>query len=686
MKKFLTLLLLACFATTAFSQAQVRNCNHTDHQHALMQDPAYAQAHYERQIRFNNVELQVSIEGRAQCANPTVLPMAVHFQGINNPSEVCLVALAEQQVQILNDDYAGTNADITNWTNGDAAGFPGAENGETCIAFCLGTTNHPSGFGLIDGQPAVTFNQFNGDSAPEFSGYINIFVRNIGGGILGYSPLGGQGNGDGVTIGTSFFSSGAGCTGVSPQAPFNQGRTLTHELGHYLNLNHIWGDGDCNIDDGIVDTPTQGNENYGCPGSPSTCGSLDMHMNYMDYVDDACMYMFSAGQSIRMENYVAANLQNVANNFATVCNITPQAPITSFNASTSTGCAPLSTTFSDVSGGIPTAWLWSFPGGSPSDFSGQTPPAVTYAEPGGYTVTLTTTNDQGTDTETMQITVQDCSSIDCNPVDNLNGGALVLIEDTDSETGGYVTGHNGFEDIAKAEYFSNLTGVTQIDGVEYSFGFASGSGSIEFVIWDDNGGVPGAELATTMVPVSTISADVSSNSNTVVDFGNLVNIPASGSFFAGFKLVNDGTNTVGLNSNSDGETSPSTATELWSSDEMWHTFDNTTNSWELEISLAIYPNLCSIDVATDDIKGLTSMDIFPNPVSGTFFIELTTSESLDLDIEIFDVTGRKVISEGTISVMGNTSHPIDASNLTTGAYFVRITNGSSTVTTKVLKF
>ncbi|MEZ5053960.1 MAG: M43 family zinc metalloprotease [Chitinophagales bacterium] len=86
-------------------------------------------------------------------------------------------------------------------------------------------------------------------------------------------------------------------------APFNKGRTATHEVGHWLNLRHIWGDATCGSDL-VSDTPTHNTANYGCPaaGHKSTCSGtpVEMWMNYMDYTDDACMYMFSNGQKSRI--------------------------------------------------------------------------------------------------------------------------------------------------------------------------------------------------------------------------------------------------------------------------------------------------------------------------------------------------------------------------------------------------
>ncbi|MFN9958897.1 MAG: M43 family zinc metalloprotease, partial [bacterium] len=89
--------------------------------------------------------------------------------------------------------------------------------------------------------------------------------------------------------------------------PFNKGRTATHEVGHWLNLRHIWGDDGtgCTGSDQVTDTPNAAGSNIGCPTFPRvTCSNGpngDMFMNYMDYTDDACMFMFSNGQVSRMQ-------------------------------------------------------------------------------------------------------------------------------------------------------------------------------------------------------------------------------------------------------------------------------------------------------------------------------------------------------------------------------------------------
>ena len=123
----------------------------------------------------------------------------------------------------------------------------------------------------------------------------------LGSGLLGYAQFpGGPKDTDGVVILNTAF----GTTGIA-RPPFNLGRTTTHEVGHFLNLRHIWGDTeDCTGTDHVSDTPGQQLPNYGEPTFPHvSCTNGpngDMFMNYMDYVDDPAMFMFTAGQVARM--------------------------------------------------------------------------------------------------------------------------------------------------------------------------------------------------------------------------------------------------------------------------------------------------------------------------------------------------------------------------------------------------
>src|SRR5207253_634101 len=115
---------------------------------------------------------------------------------------------------------------------------------------------------------------------------------------------GGPASTDGVVV---LYSSVGSIASPGTELHYNLGRSATHEIGHWLNLFHIWGDdnGSCNGSDQVSDTPNQGNNNFGCPSFPHTdnCASGNgvMFMNYMDYTDDDCMNMFTAGQKDRMQ-------------------------------------------------------------------------------------------------------------------------------------------------------------------------------------------------------------------------------------------------------------------------------------------------------------------------------------------------------------------------------------------------
>ncbi len=123
--------------------------------------------------------------------------------------------------------------------------------------------------------------------------FLNVWIVNImpyrGGQILGYAQFpGGSWSTDGVVLAHQFVGR-------------NQ-RTATHEVGHWMNLRHIWGDGGCGASDFVADTPDADGNSRGCPSYPTIeCGSANMTMNFMDYSDDTCMYMFSEGQKSRMD-------------------------------------------------------------------------------------------------------------------------------------------------------------------------------------------------------------------------------------------------------------------------------------------------------------------------------------------------------------------------------------------------
>ena len=313
---FLGVFTTVCIFDTALAQ---RTCG-TDSLHAHMMGlPGFAKLHAEKVDAVNEI---LASGNRDECDNPLIIPVAVHFQNSGVPLN-CAIDMALSQVESLNEDFAGTNSDIDTWFDLQPDIWPNIDNKESCISFCLATLNHPAGYGLSDGDYAVTVNEVDNDqndNDADWSGYLNFWVRPLGGGTLGYSPLGGSGNGDGVTCDPAHFGS-VSCGGNAVSAPYNMGRTVTHEVGHYLLLEHPWGDGGCSSTDDVSDTPVTDGPQYGCPAGQSivNCTQPILWSSYMDYCDDACLFMFSEGQVDRMETYVENNLQNLLNNAVSSC-------------------------------------------------------------------------------------------------------------------------------------------------------------------------------------------------------------------------------------------------------------------------------------------------------------------------------------------------------------------------------
>ncbi|MEQ1675501.1 MAG: zinc metalloprotease [Chitinophagaceae bacterium] len=203
-------------------------------------------------------------------------------------------AQLQSQIDVLNEDFAGTNADhnLTSTYNTVKAGSIG-------VTFVLDQVKRRSTTKTSWSTNDAMKKSAQGIAPTSPTTKLNIWVCNMGGGILGYAQFPG---GSSATDGVVLDDNATGRTGTAA-APFHKGRTATHEVGHWMNLRHIWGDATCGNDQ-VGDTPTHNTANYGCPaaGHLSTCSGnpVEMTMNYMDYSDDACMYMFSNGQRSRM--------------------------------------------------------------------------------------------------------------------------------------------------------------------------------------------------------------------------------------------------------------------------------------------------------------------------------------------------------------------------------------------------
>lgn len=235
------------------------------------------------------------------------IPVVVHVIW-NKEEQNISDAQIQSQIDVLNEDFRKLNSDISQvpsvWK--DLTADFGIEfflatkdpDGNLAKGITRTQTSEVS-FGTND---KVKSTATGGKDPWPTDHYLNIWVCQLKGGLLGYAQFpGGPAETDGVVI----THTGFGTTGTA-LSPFDKGRTATHEIGHWLNLYHIWGDDGtgCGGTDEVDDTPNQGGPNYGFPGFPHiSCNNApdgDMFVNYMDYVDDKCMVMFTQGQAIRI--------------------------------------------------------------------------------------------------------------------------------------------------------------------------------------------------------------------------------------------------------------------------------------------------------------------------------------------------------------------------------------------------
>ncbi|MEX1192487.1 MAG: M43 family zinc metalloprotease [Brumimicrobium sp.] len=368
------------------------------------------------------------------------IPVVFHIIHEGGPENISNEQV-EDCIRIMNDDYQKMNSDAGNVQSEFLSIVADAE-----IEFKLAKKDP---YGNCTNGITRTFSSATHDgdrvSAAEnehgyWPGdeYLNVFVGADIGGAAGYTyrPSGwiGDAMGDGIHVLHTYVGSiGTSSVGTS--------RTMTHEVGHWLDLPHTWGDSNnpgissnCNDDDDIDDTPTTIGWTSCNLNNPNTCSQdnaywgfdqIDNVENYMEY--SYCSKMFTVGQKARMHaalnDYVAGrdNLHTAQNLNNTGVNDPDVMCKAQFEGDQQEICPGQTVSFTDYSYHEPSGWNWQFPGGTPSSSTDQNPNVV-YNTPGVYEVTLTATDGTNNDTETKTsyITVLD------------NGTTLPFLEDFES--------------------------------------------------------------------------------------------------------------------------------------------------------------------------------------------------------------------------------------------------------------
>lgn len=265
-----------------------------------------------------------------------VIVHVIHNGDAVGQNENISAAQVYSQIDILNQDFRRLNPDAGNTPS---MFLPVAADTE--IEFCLalrdenGNTLAEPGINRVDLGTASwpSTNDIDNTLKPatiwDPNQYFNMWSVNFGSSssLLGYAqfpegsglagmPTGAEpANSDGVVVRYDAFGNTGNVT-----APYNGGRTMTHEVGHWLGLRHIWGDGGCGADDFCNDTPESDGSNRGCP-TVTNCGTVDMVQNYMDYTNDACMNIFTQDQKTRMQTVMANSPRRVQLLNSTVCTV-----------------------------------------------------------------------------------------------------------------------------------------------------------------------------------------------------------------------------------------------------------------------------------------------------------------------------------------------------------------------------
>ena len=416
-----------CFIIGVSSISAQNWCGTVEHQQSLIENqPEKAALLQEKIEQFNRLQRENSQNG-IKNNDDHIVPVVFHVIH-EGGSENISFAQIEDQMRILNEDFARLNPDTTN-----TPAIFAQNSGDTNIEFRLAKID-PDG-NCTQGVTRTYSNLTNGarNNVKELiqwdpTRYMNVWVvktiesfSDDGNIVLGFAQFPTDLNSDPETDGIVLRHSYCGSI---ESASSNYGRTLTHEAGHWLNLVHIWGDQDCG-DDNVDDTPTGQEPNYGVctnnfPYHVGVCSESngqtitqsygEMFMNYMDYSDDFCMNMFSLGQGSRMRSAISQYrnlLTSESNLIATGTNddhvMVECEPITEFEADFAFGCKgdgiefeskTYNTSLSSITG-----YEWAFEGGSPSSSTNENP-SVTYMQPGTYDVTLTVTNSAGSNTLT----------------------------------------------------------------------------------------------------------------------------------------------------------------------------------------------------------------------------------------------------------------------------------------------
>ncbi|MFN3917236.1 MAG: M43 family zinc metalloprotease [Flavobacteriales bacterium] len=657
---------------------EIKPCGTTEYQEELFRKhPQYRQLF--EQIEKQQNEFVKEFEKIDAKSSGVVyrIPIVFHILHAGGPENISDAQVFDC-VEIMNRDYRKLNADVNN-VNPAFAGITADVEVEFVLA-----TKAPDGTcfnGITRTFSALTFDGSSGSAQVtairngndvyqgQWPGnrYLNVFVVADAGGAAGYTTkpnLNTQ-----MTNGIWVLHNYTGSIGTA--SPFTS-RTMTHEAGHWLNLDHTWGGSNnpgvatnCNIDDGVADTPNTIGWTT-CNTNGNTCSSLDNVENYMEY--SYCSKMFTQGQRTRMRAALNSstggrnNVWTTANLNLVGANGNLEACKARFEADRYVICEGESVTFNDLSYHNIIGWNWSFTGGSPTTSTAQNP-TITYSAPGSYAVTLQVSDGTNSvsETKTAYITVLPA-----------NGRSAPFFE--------------GFENITTfptPEWYT----VGPYGQAFQVTANAAASGSKSLYLNNANG----------------VSGDIDEFYSSTINLSNAASVTLSFKYAFAKKQTANTDNLQVWASSDCGQTwqlrrnissnqiatAPNTTGSFVPTAAQWETVTITnilssffTPNFQFKILFKsgggnnLYIDDINLDVAVgveEHNQFVSGLSVFPNPTSDAATVRFNLSSNSNVNVSLLDMLGREVINitNGNLSA-GEQQFIVNRNGLTRGVYMIRV--------------
>lgn len=697
-----TFFITSCFFASAQTEQLAQDWCLTDemHQHFMETDPNYAKNQQTLEA-FTEQHIKTYKASPAYKSNAAVkiIPVVfhvIHQGGTENISDAQLMSMLD----VLNEDYRRLNADASS-TPAPFQSIAADCQIEFRIAQLDPNGNCTNGINRIF-NPA-TANFADGSKSLSYwpsNKYLNVWTckvigKSTGSGIvIGYAQFpGGAAATDGVVLRSDY----TGRIGTAASSG-NNGRVASHEVGHWLNLRHIWGDdsGSCSGSDLVADTPNQADMTFStCPTFPLTdactpSGNGVLFPDYMDYTRGNCQNIFTAGQAARMDAALNSstsgrnNLWSPSNLAATGAGGTPVLCSADFTTSRTVACAGTNITFSGLSYNVTaTTWAWDVNNDGTTDYTTQNATHA-YSTPGIYTVKLTV----GDGTTTKSVT---------------KNSLIVVLGSTATQQPPYVESFENtgfpytdfyvFSNTADAFSWNRVTTAAYTGSASIKMdNFGSGKGDMDEFI------TPSIDLSNVTSPTMTfrLAHQRRSSTDTLSQLRVLTSVDCGLTWNQRY-IKNDAA--LATVTTTSGTAFTPSSTSQWRQETV--AISNVTGKNNVRFRFEFIGTGVANNIYIDDINingtptnpgvqeemmNSFALNVYPNPMTESTTISFTTHGRYEVGVGIYDLLGKEIVpvSATTLLPAGTYELPVSASLLKPGVYFVRLSVEGLVVNQKIV--